>query len=385
MRVLIVNRALGTLFGGGETFDSGAARHLARAGHDVKLLGGVPLSGKPTTILNDLDVTYIRVPNIRRLAYNAQRYNNRASAAFYYLDLALFERAAIRWLAADHRDFDVVQVCGLFDLAEEILGRWGVPTVAWLPGVPSKRVQKKIKALAGVHGFRLFSRGDPVRFVKDTMGVDIATIEPGLDIETIDVSAPGVRETLGLPLDAVVGVTVARLVPVKNIAFLLDGLAVAKRRTPALYHWVIGDGPLRAELEQRARSLGLGSFVRFIGEKDRRAVHRYLAESDFFVLPSRYENFSNAVLEAMAHGLPVISTEVGYVQHIVRESGAGVTVSLGDVDALATALETMATRAEVRQQYAGRARDFVARFAWPKIVAKLVATYEDARESRNVV
>jgi glycosyltransferase involved in cell wall biosynthesis len=389
MRILIVNRAMGTLFGGGETFDSNAARYLTEAGHRVKILSGRPLFGNPRNVFPDLDVDYVGVPNIRHLAYGTERISNKLSTAFYYMDIALFERRAMSWLAAGgrHSDYDVVQVCGLFGLAKHILTRWGIPTIGWLPGIPSRRVRKKIKQLADVPGFRLFSRGDPVRFIEQNMGLDVATIEPGLDLDAIAIATDGarsVRSRLDIPEDAVLGVTVARLVPVKNIDFLLDGLRSTIDRVAGLHHLIIGDGPLRSALERRARSLDLRRLVHFVGHQSPEPLHEMLAASDVFVLPSRYENFSNAVLEAMAHGLPVIGTQVGYLQDLIRDSGAGVAVPLGDVASMSNAIGNMAANEGRRKEYSKRGREFARQFAWPRIADKLVSLYEDARGAGRI-
>jgi glycosyltransferase involved in cell wall biosynthesis len=389
MRILIVNRAMGTLFGGGETFDSNAARHLTNAGHSVKILAGKPLFGRPRNVFPDLDVDYLGVPNIRRVAYSTEKINNKLSAAFYYMDLAIFEHRALGWLATAgrHSEYDVIQVCGLFGLAERILTRWGIPTIGWLPGIPSKRVRKKIKRLVRVPGFRLFSRGDPVRFIEETMSLDVATIEPGLDLEAVALAAAGsqpVRARLNIPEDALLGVTVARLVPVKNIEFLLDGLLRAIDRVSGLHHVIVGDGPLRSALERRVRSLDLQQIIHFVGHQNPNSLHLMLAASDFFVLPSRYENFSNAVLEAMAHGLPVIGTQVGYLQDLIRDSGAGVTVPLGDVDSLSNAICDMAAHAGRRKEYSERGREFAKQFAWPTMAEKLVSLYRDAQGVNRV-
>jgi glycosyltransferase involved in cell wall biosynthesis len=389
MRILIVNRAMGTLFGGGESFDSNAARYLTKAGHRVKILSGKPLLGHPRNVFPDLDVDYVGVPNIRGLAYGTESINNKLSAAFYYMDLALFERRALGWLATNgrHSEYDVVQVCGLFGLAERILTRWGTPTIAWLPGIPSKRVRKKIKRLADVPGFRLFSRGDPVRFIEQNMGLDVVTIEPGLDLDAIALAADGaqsVRSRLDIPEDAVLGVTVARLVPVKNIDFLLDGLALAIDRVAGLHHLIVGDGPLRSALERRARSLDLQRLVHFVGHQNPKPLHEMLAASDVFVLSSRYENFSNAVLEAMAHGLPVIGTQVGYLQDLIRDSGAGVAVPLGDANSMSNAICDMAADAGQRREYSKRGREFAKQFAWPTIAGKLLSLYKDAQGAHRI-
>ena len=383
MRILIVNRAMGTLFGGGESFDSNAARHLTRLGHHVKVLGGKPLLGHPRIVFSDLDVDYIGVPNIRHLAYRTENINNKLSAAFYYMDLAIFEHRALGWLAAAgrHSEYDVVQVCGLFGLAERILTRWGTPTIGWIPGIPSGRVCERIKRLVGTPGFRLFSHGDPVRFIEQRMTLDVAAIGPGLDLDEIPRAAAGaqsVRTRLNIPEDAVLGVTVARLVPVKNIDFLLDGLGRAINRVSGLHHVIVGDGPLRSALERRVRSLDLQQIVHFVGHQSPNSLHEILAACDFFALTSRYESFSIAVLEALAHGLPVIGTQVGYLQDLIRDSGAGVTVPLGDVEAMSDAVCDMAAHAGRRKEHSERGREFAKRFAWPAIAEELVLLYKDA-------
>jgi glycosyltransferase involved in cell wall biosynthesis len=290
----------------------------------------------------------------------------------------------LRWLAEDarHDEYDVVQVCGLFGLAERILTRWDLPTVGWLPGIPSRRARRRIERLVAMPGFRLFSRGDPVRFVEQTMGLKVATIEPGLDLDRVARAASAcqsIRARLEIPEDAPLGVTVARLVPVKNIDLLLDGLRLAKDRASGLHHLIVGDGPLRSTLERRTRVLGLRGIVHFVGHQGPDSVHGMLAASDFFVLPSRYENFSNAVLEAMAHGLPIIATRVGYVQDLITTSGAGVTVPLGDTGAMADAIRDMALEPSRREGYSERGREFAAQFAWPNIAEKLVSLYREAR------
>jgi glycosyltransferase involved in cell wall biosynthesis len=109
-----------------------------------------------------------------------------------------------------------------------------------------------------------------------------------------------------------------------------------------------------------------------------------LAASDVFVLPSRYENFSNAVLEAMAHGLPVIGTQVGYLQDLIRDSGAGVAVPLGDVASMSNAIGNMAANEGRRKEYSKRGREFARQFAWPRIADKLVSLYEDARGAGRI-
>jgi len=351
------------------------------------VLTAKPVFAAPEGAHSDLDVSYVSSPGIRPSAYATERLSARLAAAIYHADLWFFKRAALRWLGANarRRNYDVIQVCSLFGLAEAILGRWAIPTVAWLPGIPSGRARSAIKRLVHVPGFQLFSRGDPVRYVKERMGVEsIDTIEPGLELDKIDAAAAAggaVRERMGIPPDALAGITVARLVPVKNVEFLLEGLARAVRTNPRLHHLIVGDGSMSGALKAKSKSLGLSRNVHFLGRKKQDDVYALLAGSDFFALTSTYENFSNAALEAMAHGLPVIGSEVGYLEDLLRDSGAGLAVRPGDVEGLEGAIGRLVSDAGLREELSRRGGRFARQFDWPVIAEKLVAVYEKAREA----
>jgi len=113
----------------------------------------------------------------------------------------------------------------------------------------------------------------------------------------------------GLRADGPVVGFVGRLRPEKGLLRLLA--AMAQLRTASATLLVVGDGPQRAAAEQFALELGLGARVRFAGHQA--AVDDYLAAIDVFVLPSHREQLPLALLEAMAHGLPVVATAVGGV------------------------------------------------------------------------
>lgn len=146
------------------------------------------------------------------------------------------------------------------------------------------------------------------------------------------------RCALGLGADDLLAVTVGALEWRKGMDRLLGALAGA--RAPRLHLALAGDGPDRAALQERARALGVAGRVHFLGE--RRDVPAVLAAADLFVIASVSEGFSVAMLEAMAAGLPVISTDVGGAwEALAARDGrpaAGWTVAPGDAHALASAL-----------------------------------------------
>jgi len=148
--------------------------------------------------------------------------------------------------------------------------------------------------------------------------------------------------------------TVGRLVPVKDHGTLVALLVELRRLGLECRALVVGDGPLRAELEQRARAAGLGSSLRVLG--DRGDVEQVLAALDVFVLTSVSEGLPNSVLEAMASRLPVVATQVGGVDELVEHGRTGLLAGARDAAALAAAVSTLARDGGLRQQMGAAGR-----------------------------
>ena len=142
--------------------------------------------------------------------------------------------------------------------------------------------------------------------------------------------------TLDLGADARIAGTVGRLDPVKDQAMLLQAFARVHEALPRAALLLIGDGALRGELETLAGTLGIGARVRFLGDRD--DVPALLGGLDLFVLPSRSEGYSIALLEACASGLPIVATDVGGNREIVEDRCNGRLVPAGDERALAEAM-----------------------------------------------
>ena len=383
MRILIVNRALGTLFGGGESFDYNAARQLMARGHQVTLITGRPFFSVAPNQYQDVKVVFVPSPSLRRYAYATERLHSKVSAAFYHLDNALFERAVLAWYAKRPAgSFDIVQCCSLFTLPERLLTQFGQPVVSWLPGPPSGRVRKFLPSLAAQPKFGLFTHGSTEWALNElgfSRGCEFEIIEPGISLAQIDAVAANrdaIRAQLGMTASALVGITTARLVSVKNHRLLLNALAQA-RQQGVLWHWIfIGDGPLAAELKALAQVLRIADYIYFLGHQTQDDVHTWLSVADLFALTSNYESFSIATVEAMAHRLPIIGTQVGYLQQLIIKSGAGLAVPANDSAQLAEVLKKLA-EPEARKQYGKHGRAFVERLDWPVIATKLERLYQD--------
>jgi sugar transferase (PEP-CTERM/EpsH1 system associated) len=144
------------------------------------------------------------------------------------------------------------------------------------------------------------------------------------------------RKQLGLADDTPVVATVARLEPVKDQASLLRAFEKVGAALPEARLVLVGDGSLRGALEDQARRPGLQGRVTFLGR--RADIADLLPLFDVFALTSTSEGLPLTVLEAMAAGLPCVSTAVGAIPEAVTEGQTGLLVPPGDSDALAAAL-----------------------------------------------
>jgi glycosyltransferase involved in cell wall biosynthesis len=166
-----------------------------------------------------------------------------------------------------------------------------------------------------------------------------ARLEPVPNVVDTDVFAPASPRQLGTRVRLI---TVASLIERKGHRYLFAALGRLRQAGTELGLDVIGDGPLRLDLEKLADDLGVGDLVSFQGGKDKMAVAAALRRADVFVLPSLAENLPCALLEAMATGLPVVATGVGGIPEVVG-SGQGILVAPGSADALADALGQIVT------------------------------------------
>jgi glycosyltransferase involved in cell wall biosynthesis len=200
----------------------------------------------------------------------------------------------------------------------------------------------------------------------------------------IEPSAPahdkvGARAALGLDADALIGVMVANLIPYKGHRDLIAALALAAPTLPPAWQvlCVGADNDLRPELEALVAAKGLAGKVRFLGQ--RLDVDRLLQAADFGVLPSRAnEGFSNAILESMRAGLPMIVTDIGGNAEAVVDGETGFVVPPADPAALAAALLRLAQHPDLRRKLgtAGRARVSTV-FTLDACVANYRALYDE--------
>jgi glycosyltransferase involved in cell wall biosynthesis len=172
----------------------------------------------------------------------------------------------------------------------------------------------------------------------------VQVIHNGIDLSRF-VGAAAIRgkarQAMNLPADAFVITTVCRLNRPRDVTTLLGAFRSVQNDLQRGHLIIVGDGPLRPQLERRVRSLALHDHVHLLGM--RRDVPHILAATDVFALSSRgWEGLPLTVLEAMASALPVVASDVGGTGEAVIHEQTGYLFPAGDAAALADCLRTLA-------------------------------------------
>jgi glycosyltransferase involved in cell wall biosynthesis len=211
---------------------------------------------------------------------------------------------------------------------------------------------------ACVDRFVFVSHGNLRSHVKFTArrGARSVVVPNGVDAQIGGAGSSGrrksLREELGLPIEATICVAVGQLEERKGILDYVRAARVASAIAPSLLFVVIGDGPLRKQAEDLAAEYGLSGSLRFLGHQA--DVPRLLPAFDIYVQPSLFEGLSIAMLEALAAGLPMATTDVDGVTEVFPDGSDMLRVPVGDVDALAEAIIRLANDEELRRKL-GRA------------------------------
>lgn len=180
----------------------------------------------------------------------------------------------------------------------------------------------------------------------------IRLIRNGIDVQALQheiAAQPDPRPEFGIPTGEVLLVCAARLEPQKGHAVLLDALARLQTEGSISFRLVcLGEGSLRARLQQQAQCLGLGARVLFPGYC--RHVAAWLAVAGVFVLPSHYEGLPLAAMEAAAAGCPIVATAVDGTPEVISDGRNGLLVPPGNARALAHALHRLIADPQLRCQ-----------------------------------
>jgi glycosyltransferase involved in cell wall biosynthesis len=209
---------------------------------------------------------------------------------------------------------------------------------------------------------------DPGKVYSMPYAVDNARFRAGAEAAAANRAA--FLASIGLPADRPRILFSGKLTPIKAPDVLLE--AFARLRQPQASLCLVGDGPLRGQLEARVRELGLGAKVCFAGFRNQRELPAFYDAADVFVLPSRQEPWGLVVNEAMNAGRAIIvSDKVGSGPDLVHPGENGAIVPTGDADALAAALADVLASPARSEALGRRSLEIIERWSFREDVAGL--------------
>jgi glycosyltransferase involved in cell wall biosynthesis len=188
----------------------------------------------------------------------------------------------------------------------------------------------------------------------------VEVIQNGCDLKKFDIGrAPvrGIRESLGFGEDDPILLALGRLEVQKGHRFLLEAHARVLREFPNARLICVGEGVLRAKLEEMARQLGIHEHVRFVGFQSN--VADWLALADISVLPSLFEGLPLVAIESLAAGRAMVATDVDGTAEVVVNEKTGLTVSPENVPELVNAILRLLRQPDLRRQLAQAGRQWV--------------------------
>ncbi|WP_049924726.1 glycosyltransferase [Halopiger djelfimassiliensis] len=205
---------------------------------------------------------------------------------------------------------------------------------------------------------------------------DIEVVHNGIPVQLIAETSP--REPDGTSCSVI---SVGSLTETKGHRYALEAIAKLPER---LEYLIVGDGPLRAELEEYATDLGIRADVTFTGSVPHRDVFGYLQSADAFVLPSYEEAFGIAYLEAMACGLPVIACEGEGPADYITDRQTGFLVPPHEPDAIAEVLQELRADPDLRRRVSDRGqRTAINAFSWERNAKAVERIFRDAAEEHG--
>ena len=235
--------------------------------------------------------------------------------------------------------------------AGRLLARWlGLPMVLTLRGSEARLADTVVADLqreAVLFADQVVTVSSALRSLAIGMGADaskVTVIGNGVDLAKFSAMPQAVaRLELNLPLDAKVLISVGHLVEGKGFHRVVECIPELLELHPKLHYLIVGGasphGDMSARLRAQVEQLGLQDRVHFLGSVAPERLKVPLSAANLFVLATKYEGWANVFLEAMACGLPVVTTRVGGNAEVVSSTSLGTLVELGDRAALTAAAD----------------------------------------------
>lgn len=353
MNILVVQSELGVLRGGGENFTRNLFAAFAQRGHQVTATfiadpnGKYPIALPPEIVPVPLAGYWSRklgqgvLSNIRGWIPEGIQLKNtwdRCQEALCWRTVRWHDRRFASRVDVEFHarweDFDAIYVHGNSVLAEKIARVR--PTILRLPGPVSSDLAPTLKRIHAV-----CANGDALRHIRTFLGEHARELPIGLDRHLFRPGTSQVRQDLTWSGEEWVIGYVGRLAYIKGVDLLADAFKQLRTYLPQARLLMIGAGEEEGKLREALKEELAKGVVRIEADVPHERLGDWYRAMDVFVMPSRYENYSNAVLEALACGVPFLGSNVGGNPRLA-ESYGGSLFEAGSVESLCESLRCMA-------------------------------------------
>jgi glycosyltransferase involved in cell wall biosynthesis len=375
MKLLLLNYEYPPLGGGAGRAMQSIAKQLTAIGHDVDII--TSHTKFSFDYILDEGVKVYFVPSLRKGIHDCGLRGAFTYLIFAYLKLLKLFR---------HNKYDFIHY--FFSLPTAFLSilpgkHRKLPYIVSLRGsdVPNYDIyNRKLKLLHKIYlpiTKFIWKKAKAVIAVTTSLKETALRTKPN---QLIDVIPNGIDTNIFSPVECKRNdnkfhlITVSRLIERKGIQYILN--AMSELNDESIHLSIVGEGNYEKELRNMCNKLGLKSVVTFTGFRRRDAIPVYFSQSDVFILPSLAEAFGNVIAEAMACGLPIISTNEGGIPDLVGEEN-GILVEPGNVEQIKSAIMAMKTNEEMRIRM-GKANTvkIEQKYKWEKVAIAYNRIYE---------
>lgn len=169
----------------------------------------------------------------------------------------------------------------------------------------------------------------------------------------------------------------SRLTDRKGLNYLVEAVAILVSKYPNVQLKIIGEGNAKKRLEELSEKMKIKDKVEFIGRVSHREVSKYYQEADVFVLPSLNEGMSNAMLEALSSGLPLLATDTGGTKELVTDGENGYVIKMKNASNIAEKIEKLINNSELKKKMGEASRQKALGLSWKKVAGEYYKLYSN--------
>jgi N-acetyl-alpha-D-glucosaminyl L-malate synthase BshA len=212
--------------------------------------------------------------------------------------------------------------------------------------------------------------------IKKNYDRNVLVIPNGIDSEKFkNLSQEKIRDELNIKQNETIIIFIGTLKPVKGVQYLIEAMEILRQKNLDVKLLLIGDGKEKQNLEKLVKKLKLEKHVKFIGKIQNEEIPKYMALSNIFVLPSLSEGFPLTILEAMACGLPIVTTMVRGIPEVVEDGENGFLVEPKNPKEIAEKVLLLLKDDKLREKISNNNKEKAKKYSWENVVEKLEKVY----------